>query len=203
MFVTLNHPTHSIFLHQQNSFENLLAQQLIMHAVQTIVADLLLNMLLTQQANSGFRFPPYTPPRPNQFQYQHKPQFFNSIPRQAPNVEHSQPNEPKQAESNFIAQASSAVNSIQSIATKFDPNGKTQKEQQAVAQHLHVFQQAKTPAAAEETYEPLKTALSKLVRRLGLLVHPDKNPAPEATEAFKQLNDLREQFDNARNPATP
>lgn len=174
------------------------AQLIIEHAIRTIVADLMLNMLLSQQASSGFRFPPYTPPQPNQFKQQ--PQFFSSMPRQKPNVDRAQqPNEPKQeAAPTFVMQASSAVKGVQGIATKFDPNGKTQKEQQAVAQHLHAFQQAKTPDSVQEAYDQLKVSLGKLVRRLGLLVHPDKNPAPEATEAFKQLNDLREQFDNTR-----
>lgn len=70
-----------------------------------------------------------------------------------------------------------------------------------MADHLHAFQHAKNSNATENAYDQLKTSLNKLVRRLGLLVHPDKNPAPEATEAFKELNELRDQFDNARNAA--
>ncbi|MCR2746193.1 J domain-containing protein [Limnobacter parvus] len=201
MSVLLHPQVFAVFPNSLNHHEHEFAQLFIEHAIRTIVADLLLNMLLSQQANSGFRFPPYTPPRPNQFKQ--PPQFFNSMPRQKSNVEHTLPNKPKEvAASTFVAQASGAVKGVQGIATKFDPNGKTQKEQLAVALHLNAFQQAETPATVQETYDQLKTSLNKLVRRLGLLVHPDKNPAPEATEAFKQLNDLREKFDNTRNTAT-
>lgn len=198
MSVLLHPQVFAVFPNSPSRHQHEFAQLFIEHAIRTIVADLLLNMVLSQQASSGFRFPPYTPPQPDQFKQQ--PQFFSSMPRQKPNVDQAQPNKPKQeAAPTFVIQASSAVKGVQGIATKFDPNGKTQKEQQAVAQHLHAFQQAKTPDSVQEAYDQLKVSLGKLVRRLGLLVHPDKNPVPEATEAFKQLNDLREQFDNTRN----
>lgn len=201
MSVLLHPQGFSIFSNSRSYHDNQFTQLLIAHAIHKIVAELLLNMLLNQQASfGGFRFPPYTPPRPNQFIPQ--PKFFDSMPRQTPNVEHAQYSKSRATASAFVEQASNAVNGIQDIAEKFDSNGKIQKERQAVEQNLHAFQQANNAATVQETHDQLKTSLNRLVRRLGLLVHPDKNPSPEATEAFKQLHELRDQFDNAQNSAS-
>lgn len=118
------------------------------------------------------------------------PDYRRETSKPEPASKNEPPVQPPSAPT-FKEQLEKAGDDLEGLSRQFDTRGSALTEIKNFREASQKLAAASDQAGADEAKAQVEKSLGKLVRKLSLSVHPDKNPAVGSNEPFQKLSDIR------------